>query len=344
MNNGILLTLIGCATLIAIIAIIFDYLTTRKCNNTTENLLSQKIIKIHRTYISGILSIAIVFLLTSKYGGPNNGIFEYLSFGSTITSMVLSILAIFVTVQSSSDLYKQFAKMEDATNTITTVSREIQDTLTKISDAETALDTTSKNLNSQIDEIVDKIDKRVKISIQGTEQRLTDKFQEQILQNDITFPTASADKDKAPNKAEQEWANKRFKTYIGTISHSGLLALYACCLSEKNNKIFKLSELFPGNDQYIYGILIASVAAEIIIIDVEDDVVKCNQIAIPQETISKEFAERIDGLDKSFATQLSDLEKGITDFFNDSEEEQSGAIAPSQEKKKKKGQKNESRA
>ena len=126
MNNGILYTLIGCATAIAVVAIVFDYLTNRKCNNTTENLLAQKIVKIHRNYIAGILSIAIVFLLSSKYGGPHNGIFEYLSFGSTITSMVLSILAIFVTVQSSSDLYKQFAKMEDATNTITTVSRDIR--------------------------------------------------------------------------------------------------------------------------------------------------------------------------------------------------------------------------
>lgn len=39
-------------------------------------------------------------------GGPDNAIFTYLSFRSTITSLVLSVLAIFVTVQSSSDIYK----------------------------------------------------------------------------------------------------------------------------------------------------------------------------------------------------------------------------------------------
>lgn len=344
MNNCILLSLIGCATLIAIIAIVFDYLTSRKCNNTTENLLTQKIVKIHRNYISGILSIAIVFLLTSKYGGPNNGIFEYLSFGSTITSMVLSILAIFVTVQSSSDLYKQFAKMEDATNTITTVSRDIRDTLTNISQAETKLDTTSKNLNTQIDKIVDEIDRRVKISIQGTEQRLTDKFREQVMQNDTANSSITTNKSKTPNKAVQEWADNWLETYVDTISIAGLLALYACCLSEKNNKIFKLSELFPGDDQYMYGILIASVSAGVITIDVEDDVIKCNQINISQEILLKELNNRIEGSKKSFANHLSKTIKGLEYFFNDSEEEQNIAIAPSQEKKKKKGPKDESNA
>ena len=110
MERNVIIIMIVCATLIAIIAIICDFLSNKKIQTSTENLLTQKIIKLHRNYIVGFLSFAVITIISAKYGGPNNNIFDYLSFGSTITSLVLSVLAIFVTVQSSSDLYKEVTK------------------------------------------------------------------------------------------------------------------------------------------------------------------------------------------------------------------------------------------
>ena len=105
MKTSIIITLIICATIIAIVAIVCDFYTEIKVSvDNTDCNMSKKIIRLHRNYIAGILGFSIIMLITAKYGGPNNAIFEYLSFGSTITSLVLSILAIFVTVQSSSDL------------------------------------------------------------------------------------------------------------------------------------------------------------------------------------------------------------------------------------------------
>ena len=102
MNTTVIITLIICATIIAFVAIICNHCSENKITEANANCtLSKKIIRLHRNYIAGILGFAIIMLLTSKYAGPNNAIFEYLSFGSTITSLVLSILAIFVTVQSS---------------------------------------------------------------------------------------------------------------------------------------------------------------------------------------------------------------------------------------------------
>lgn len=129
MNTTVIIIMIICATIIALVAIICDHLFERKTSETSECLMSKKIIKIHRNYIAGFLGFAIIMLLTAQYGGPNNAIFEYLSFGSTITSLVLSILAIFVTVQSSSDLYKQFTRIDNATDTINNVSIQIEKTL-----------------------------------------------------------------------------------------------------------------------------------------------------------------------------------------------------------------------
>ena len=103
MDTTVIIIMIICTTIIALVAIICDHLFERKSSETSECLMSKKIIKIHRNYIAGFLGFAIIMLLTAQYGGPDNAIFNYLSFGSTITSLVLSILAIFVTVQSSSD-------------------------------------------------------------------------------------------------------------------------------------------------------------------------------------------------------------------------------------------------
>ena len=125
MDTTILIILIGCATVIALAAIVCDFLYKRKINEIPDN----KVVKIHRNYIAGILAFAIVMLLTSNYGCSGNEIFSYLSFASTITSLVLSILAIFVTVKSSSDLYKNFSRMDDATHTITTASEKVEGSL-----------------------------------------------------------------------------------------------------------------------------------------------------------------------------------------------------------------------
>ena len=116
MDTTIIIILIICATVIALVAIICDHLFERKSTDSSDCYMSKKIIKVHRNYIAGFLGFAVIMLITAKYGGPENAIFTYLSFGSTITSLVLSILAIFVTVQSSSDLYKQFTRIDNASN------------------------------------------------------------------------------------------------------------------------------------------------------------------------------------------------------------------------------------
>ena len=128
MDTTVIIIMIICATIIALVAIICDFLFERKSTDASNSLMSKKIIKIHRNYIAGFLGFAIIMLLTAQYGGPDNAIFDYRSFGSTITSLVLSILAIFVTVQSSSDLYKQFTRIDNATDTIKIVSTQIDGT------------------------------------------------------------------------------------------------------------------------------------------------------------------------------------------------------------------------
>ena len=242
MNTTVIIIMIICATIIALVAIICDHLLEKKSSEVSECFLSKKIIKVHRNYIAGFLGFAIIMLLTAQYGGPKNAIFEYLSFGSTITSLVLSILAIFVTVQSSSDLYKQFSKMEDVTRSITSTSEQIKGTLGNLKDTEVNLQKTSDNISMQIDSIIDKIDERVKTRIKETEDNISKQLEESL--NNIP----QTGRQQIQSNADNIESEKRY--FVNITSANGLLALYACALSAEKSKPFELTTLFQGNEAY----------------------------------------------------------------------------------------------
>ena len=63
MNTTVIIIMIICATIIALVAIICDHLFERKLSETSECLMSKKIVKIHRNYIAGFLGFAIIMLL-----------------------------------------------------------------------------------------------------------------------------------------------------------------------------------------------------------------------------------------------------------------------------------------
>ncbi len=256
MDTTVIIIMIICATIIALVAIICDHLFERKTSETSECLMSKKIIKIHRNYIAGFLGFAIIMLLTAQYGGPNNAIFEYLSFGSTITSLVLSILAIFVTVQSSSDLYKQFTRIDNATDTIKNVSTQIDGTLVALKTTESNLQETAKTISSQLDNIVEQIDDRFRTHMKETEDNISKQF------------VASMNNTSTINEQDviqnQEAIDNLKRYFISITSANGLLILYACTLSIEQKKMFELSNIFKGNEAYTFGFLIASISTAIV--------------------------------------------------------------------------------
>ena len=302
MNTKVIIILIACATLIALVAIICDYLYEKKSTVPIDYLKSKKVIKIHRNYIVGFLGFAVIMLITFKYGGPNNVIFAYLSFGSTITSLVLSVLAIFVTVQSSSDLYKQFTRIDSATETIKNVSNQIDETLNKLSEAELKLTNTSEIISSQMNDIVENI----KVQIKETEDKISTKLEESL---NITTQTGG---QQLPNKDAIELLKKYF---INITSANGLLAIYACALSKENKKDFKLSDLFKGNESYTLGYLIAAISTALIQFtnspDIDEitctvslfdsaDLIVAIKDRLNQQNLGVDYLERLNYINKYF--------------------------------------------
>ncbi|MEJ8747730.1 MULTISPECIES: hypothetical protein [Phocaeicola] len=312
MERNVIIIMIVCATLIAIIAIICDFLSNKKIQTSTENLLTQKIIKLHRNYIVGFLSFAVITIISAKYGGPNNNIFDYLSFGSTITSLVLSVLAIFVTVQSSSDLYKQFTRIDNATETITTISKQLDGTLDKITDVEKKLTLTSNTITNQIDSIISRVDEKLKERMQETEHKLS----EQI--NSLNISTVSG---KEQNSEEAlDFVSKLKTYYLNSISATGALAIYACILSKDYNKEFILPDLLKGNELYAYGFLVSTISSGLLNAKIEENYkISCSGSEYTQEEIINILKNQVVKFGQDFLNQINTINRyfGINELIVD---------------------------
>ena len=308
MNTTVIIIMIICATVISLVAILCNHCFETKLSTTdAECRLSKKVVKLHRNYIVGILGFAIIMLLTAKFGGPNNAIFEYLSFGSTITSLVLSILAIFVTVQSSSDLYKQFSRIDNATDTIDKTSTKIDGTLSTLQEVEANLISSSSIISSQLEDLVEKIDEKIKARMKETEDNISKQLAQS--QNTITQST-SISSDSGNSKDE----NKQY--FIGITSANGLIALYACALSAEKSKMFELSQLFKGNEAYSFGYLIGALSAKYVHFtnDSNNNQITAQSCIYTKEELYNEIKNRIGR--QNLGSEFVDRVNLINEFFD----------------------------
>lgn len=302
MDKTVIVIMIICATIIALVAIICDHLLEKKSSEASECLLSKKIIKIHRNYIAGFLGFAVIMLLTAQYGGPDNAIFEYLSFGSTITSLVLSILAIFVTVQSSSDLYKQFTRIDNATDTINNVSNQIDSTLGTLKAVESDLQETSKGISNQLDHIIEQIDERLQKRMKETEGNIS-------RQLDAAMNKSSENKTQQTVQSTTEGL-ENFKTgFKNLTSASGLLGLYACALSFEESKMFEMSNLFKGNEAYTFGYVISALSSGIIMFtnDSTNNQISCTFSIFSSTELYEVIKERVKQFGIDYLNKINEI-------------------------------------
>lgn len=313
-NPWLIGALIFCATAIAIVAICCDYRVEQKSidtkkdndtnngNNSNECRLSKKIIKIHRNYIAGFLGFAIIMLLTAQFGRSYNAIYNYLSFASTITSLVLSILAIFVTVHSSADLYKQFTRIDSATETVQNASDKIGKTLTAIQNTETELKDTSNWVNSLMNNIVEEIEKRLDARLKKTESTFSEQIQKQYVN------TQSIQNDVKTNTIHDA------SSFLKRIPYKGLLALYACAKGIELKKEFVLYDIFQENELYYVGVLVTAIAAGyidgIVVLHENHYDVRCTETALKSKDINDVFKEKAKG-----STKAEEEINTINEFF-----------------------------
>lgn len=281
-----IVSLILCSTIIAICSIIYDYKSSRKIESSNEIYLSKRIIRVHRNYIIGFLSFGIISLITSLFGNDSNSnIFTYVSFASTITSFVLSILAIFVTMQSNSKLEKQLTKIDTATTSIDQSSERLNDTLSQVENVNKKIEEVTQKLIKETSDILPKIGNLLDKHREDFNQRLTKELS--------SFKNVVQNKREDTNKSESENKEVNTNEFLSTMSLNGLTAIYTCTLSAEDQKQFDIELLFPNLFDYNYGIIVATASAGFINIDDNDtNNFICKSSKFDSEDIYKRITDR----------------------------------------------------
>ena len=292
---SIICFLILCSTIIFVVSIICDYKSTKRNYLIDTQYLEKRMIRIHRNYIVGFLTLGVISLLTALYGGDSkSNIFTYISFASTITSFVLSILAIFVTMQSNSGLENQISKMELHSKLMKKLSIKSDNTLTQVTAANEKVAKSTRELS----EVTNNIIPQVQATLSHHEDILNQK-----LSGYNSIPQ---------NKNENIKIDLLKEWYISSMSARGLAATYACCLSCETNKSFNRNELFQLMSDYSYGVIVTTSSVGLIATEVNDGVnILCKFSTLSTEQIYTKIKEYINQnkYGASYLSQINQIRK-----------------------------------
>lgn len=214
-------------------------------------------------YLLIILSAVIVLLLTVQWGSIED-LTGYISFGLTLTSLFLSLIAIFFTVISNFTFSQNLGTLREATTSISNTSKNLAE-MTAVLDAKLAeipvlirnvenkLDDTRKEIKQQAEQRVD-TEKAPPVSPQPLEEKNTNAERKQ--KSTFTLPTG--------------------EFFLQASSLSGLQILYVTQKSFSTRISFdlkKICSLAKMDQNYSHGYLVASSAMGIVHFTLKDDII-----------------------------------------------------------------------
>lgn len=129
---------------IAMIIVVFLYFGFNDCGNSNVHgkcAMKPCVRLVKRDFkYSVIMLLGLLILLITNHFGDNDKLLNYISFGSTLTSIILSVLAIFMTMLAESKSDETKTRLENLTTTIERVSETISRQARRISDIYTKME------------------------------------------------------------------------------------------------------------------------------------------------------------------------------------------------------------
>ncbi len=293
--------------LVAIVAVawlVMKYLTRQGAGTDKKS-------NIHVYYLVGIGSLLLIELVTYILTGEepaSSAIFDQISFASTISSILLSVIAIIYSIVSGSNGANLYVKTEE-------VSKQIGETLSDLRDLSTTVEKLEKipdDIEKHLRELKEQMQRMEKMSEQTSlqlKQEVTPKIDRlsEKVGGSVNGGDSSGARDlKGPSK-ERETI---FKYYISRSSFYGGLMLLGCCYAGKKKKKIDLKEMTSkilGEESisilwYLLGYAIASSALGILKVEFE---VEKMELRV-KEVYNKEV----------YNEEGFDLEKESLDFLN----------------------------
>ncbi|PJZ66073.1 hypothetical protein CH371_11205 [Leptospira wolffii] len=254
---------------------------------------------IHFLYVTGILLCIIVFLLTYRWSADSN-LVSYISFGATITSLFLGLIAIIYSIVSNISLNSSLGQLGSTSNTMTEVAKTI--------------DQGTKQLFESIQKIpalVGKVESKVDES-----HRLLESFssKEKAAEQETSVKEGVAGKG---IKLEIEFIEK----YIQVSSIYGIFSLYICAKSYITKKAFKLNEILNLREldsfyYYFYAYIVSSSSTQLFKHSINDNIFNVFEMnEYLKDNIEGKLNQRISNQGDSVTQEYLNFKTTIDDYF-----------------------------
>ncbi len=264
-----------------------------------------KVQRIHTFYVCGILVFIIIELVTSLCmdNVKHAEILNYISFAATLSSLIMSIVAIIFTIVTSNRGDEQYKKIDNASDRVTDSLNKFTEKTSDIDKTVEEFKTIAKDLSSQMDGLYKEMG--------GTHEDVSEvkrMLSEQQGHNDSV----------SPKGGEKKGDNHKFlNIFVATSSFSGDIALYACVLAKDKGISFSLKQITQQDVSYKYGFLIAAISAGVISGTVSPD--KCS-ITDYLPGLKERVISAIDNyigrqVDTEAKTRLQNLKTSVESIF-----------------------------
>ena len=263
-NSSIIISAISFLSIIAIVWLFLHYSKNYEKEKPKARIL----------YISGYLILIIIGLI--EYiclgtSGNKDNIINYISFGSTLSSLILSVVAIIFTIVSGRSNEEQLGKISQATKELQITAssidkfREISEKLNlRLDDIHNELCVIHRE-SKEIHRGIDDINTKQSINTFLSTKDLKSEIEKEIVKKETNLDKESNEiTETAHSTKSNHYLEIDLENFYLSISYSGAFMLLACVYSKKSNKPFntdKMGRWFQGDNlAYMLGFLIATSA------------------------------------------------------------------------------------
>ena len=301
---------------------------------TRQGAGTDKKSNIHVYYLVGIGSLLLIELVTyilTREESASSAIFDQISFASTISSILLSVIAIIYSIVSGSNGANLYVKTEE-------VSKQIGETLSDLRDLSTTVEKLEKipdDIEKHLRELKEQMQRMEEISKQTSQQlnqEVTPKI-DRLLSKEVGGLVNGGDSSGARDlKDPSKERETIFRHYISQSSFYGGLVLLGCCYAGKKKGKIDLKEMTSkilGEESisilwYLLGYAIASSALGILNVEFEGEKMELwvkevyNGEGFDLEKESLDFLNKVigdEGLPEEFNSLREQQVKSVKSYF-----------------------------
>lgn len=241
--------------------------------------------RLHMLYICGILILIIVGFVSyiAVESDPQGSVLmSYVSFASTLTSIILSVLAIIYTMISNSkgDSYitkldQTSASIDKSSENLNDMSLRLEETLKKLVELPERIDKSSEHLKRELD------------SKLGEFQHVVNETKQEVRETRTEIL-----KSISPSSPPSDTISDGIvHSFLSTSSFLGLLGLLACVLAKENDqRTFRFQNIFEEEERaiYLHGYLIACSAFGLIEVDYDNNSLIINNVYNIHKVLTRE--------------------------------------------------------